>query len=363
MTRQIIALLGRKDEPTDAVEEYCRYLGEALRAHDFDLQIRRVPWEKHGWRDSLEAIRLQAGSWRGNWAFVQYTALAWSVRGFPQRVLRVLRLLKSVGARVGIVFHDVEPYPGARLIDRVRRAAQVRAMRHALRMAELAIFTVAPEKLSWVPANSANARFVPVGPNLPFPTLSEARGNSRDPLPTVGVFSITGGAAGAHETQTILGAARHAANTFGPFRLSIFGRHAELREAELREGLRSSGVELSVEGVVEPAGVVERLHACDLLLFVRGGISSRRSSAIAGIAAGLPILAYEGSETAPPVTDAGVVLVAEEQPAALHSALVKLLSDVALRKELAERSSAAFRVHFSWPAIGAQFADTIKAQR
>src|SRR6266849_8754897 len=113
MTRQIIALLGRKDEPTDAVEEYCRYLGEALRAHDFDLQIRRVPWEKHGWRDSLEAIRLQAGSWRGNWVFVQYTALAWSARGFPQRVLRVLRLLKSVGARVGIVFHDVEPYPGA----------------------------------------------------------------------------------------------------------------------------------------------------------------------------------------------------------------------------------------------------------
>ena len=30
--RRILALLGRPDEPTDAVEEYCRYLGGALRA-------------------------------------------------------------------------------------------------------------------------------------------------------------------------------------------------------------------------------------------------------------------------------------------------------------------------------------------
>jgi hypothetical protein len=32
MSQLVIALLGRKDEPTDGVEEYCRYPGEALRA-------------------------------------------------------------------------------------------------------------------------------------------------------------------------------------------------------------------------------------------------------------------------------------------------------------------------------------------
>jgi hypothetical protein len=32
MSRQrIIAVLGRRDAPTDAVEEYCRYLGEVLQ--------------------------------------------------------------------------------------------------------------------------------------------------------------------------------------------------------------------------------------------------------------------------------------------------------------------------------------------
>ena len=35
--QRIIALLGRKDRPTDAVEEYCHYLGQALMEHGFEL--------------------------------------------------------------------------------------------------------------------------------------------------------------------------------------------------------------------------------------------------------------------------------------------------------------------------------------
>src|SRR5437879_12792155 len=38
-----IALLGRADTPTDAVEEYCWYLSEALRAQGIRLTIERVP--------------------------------------------------------------------------------------------------------------------------------------------------------------------------------------------------------------------------------------------------------------------------------------------------------------------------------
>ena len=64
MNLPVIALLGRKDEPTDAVEEYCRYLAAALHSHDIQLKIRRVPWEIRGWSDSLTALRLQATDWR-----------------------------------------------------------------------------------------------------------------------------------------------------------------------------------------------------------------------------------------------------------------------------------------------------------
>ncbi len=358
MTRQVIALLGRKDEPTDAVEEYCRYLGGALQTHDIQMQIRRVPWEIHGWRRALRALQLQAAGWRDTWVLVQYTALAWSARGFPWRFPRVLRMLKSAGARVAVIFHDVEPFTSSRAIDKLRHRAQLRTMRRALGLADLAIFTVPPEKLSWRATIPAKVKFIPVGANLPFPETPMAPGPAE--ILTIGVFSITGGWQGAQEAQVIIAAVRHAWQEIGPLRLSVFGRHAEVREEVLRKGLADLPVQLSVEGVVEPEQVVNRLAACNVLLFVRNGISSRRGSAIAGIAAGLPIIAYQNSETAPPVTDAGVVLVSPGQPSELNDALVRVLRDANLRAELAARSRAAYQAHFAWPAIAERFVELLK---
>ncbi len=236
MTRQLIALLGRKDEPTDAVEEYCRYLGAALGAHELPFDIKRFAWEKLGWSQAFADLQANARNWRGQWVLVQYTALGWSARGFPQRILRVLKVLRSAGCRPAVVFHDVEPYSGARLVDHVRRIFQVRTMRRILKLTDAAIFTVPPEKLTWLAHPPTKAFFVPVGPNLPIPETATVAG-FRSPL-TIGVFSITGGETGARETKIILDAVREALKKLGRLRLSVFGRHSELREAELRRGLQ-----------------------------------------------------------------------------------------------------------------------------
>ena len=360
MTRQLIALLGRKDEPTDAVEEYCNYLCQSLQSRNFQLQIRRVPWELHGWRESLRALQLQSEAWRDTWVLVQYTALAWSARGFPLKFPRVLRILKSAGARVAVVFHDVEPFASPRLIDRLRHRVQARTMRRALELSDLAIFTVPPEKLSWLTVVPSKAAFIPVGANLPFAEVPASRATSG--IPTVGVFSITGGEQGARETQQIIAAVQHAAQKLGRIRLSVFGRHAELREGALRKGLENCSVDLSVEGIVRPEQIMDRLAACDVLLFVRNGISTRRSSAIAGIAADLPVIAHTISETAPPVTDAGVVLVSPNNQNELNEALVRVLSDASFRAELSARSRAAFKAHFAWPAIAERYAAILNSR-
>jgi len=39
MSQPLIALLGRKDEPNDAIEEYCRYLGDVLKSHGLQLEF------------------------------------------------------------------------------------------------------------------------------------------------------------------------------------------------------------------------------------------------------------------------------------------------------------------------------------
>jgi len=359
MAQRVIALLGRRDEPTDAVEEYCRYLGAALQPHGIQLEICRFPWDSCGWPVALQRLRFQSSDWADTWVLVQYTALAWSARGFPQRIRRVLKVLRSAGARVGVIFHDAEPFSGPRLVDYLRRAVQIRTMRWMARFADVCVFTVPTERLSWKPRPGPNAAFVPVGPNLPIPQELQLR-REHASVPCVGVFSITGGEAGTRETRLILGAIKHAGNLVGKVRLSVFGRHAEWREQDLTRGLQGLAVELSVEGVLDPSEVVARLCACDVLFFVRGGISSRRGSAIAGIACGLPVIAFSSSETAPPITEAGVVLVPPDAPEELNTALLQVLTDLPFRAELARRSRLAYETHFAWPAIASRFAAVLK---
>ena len=214
LTRPCIALLGRKDEPTDALEEYCLYLSAALQTQNVQLQLHRVQWEVSGWDAALKSLAKQAIQWRDTWVLIQYTALAWSARGFPRKVLSVLKTLKSADARVGIVFHDVEPYKGTRLIDSIRHSSQVYTMRRALALADLAVFTVPPDRLSWLSVTPSNAMFAPVGANLPVPEVFMPPVRP-DQIPTIGVFGITGGEPGVRETQIILTAVRHAAKEIG----------------------------------------------------------------------------------------------------------------------------------------------------
>ena len=356
---RVIALLGRRDEPTDAVEEYCRQLGVALAEYAYHLEIRRVPWNEHGWPASLEALRLQAESWRDVRVLVQYTGLAWSSRGFPHRFLRVLALLRKAGTHMVVVFHDAEPFGGIRLVDRIRRFVQLRVMRNAIAFADHAVLTEPAARLSWLREPPDNVCFIPVGANLPEPLLEQDHDALHEP-PAVAVYSITGGEPGDRETEQIVRSLRYAAQKIGPLRLVVFGRHAELREEALRAGLRGCQVQVSVEGVIEADALVERFAASDVLLFLRGAVSSRRGSAIAGIACGLPVIGLRGSETDAPVTEAGVILIeddldGEKTANQVGEALVKVLSDEPYRRDLHSRSQKAQENFFSWRAIARRY--------
>jgi glycosyltransferase involved in cell wall biosynthesis len=359
--RRMVALLGRRDEPTDAVQEYCRYLGLALHARGGDeIEIARVPWTEMGWAAALRELRQQAGAWKGEWVLAQYTALGWSGRGFPWRFVRVLEILRDAGARVAVIFHDVEPYGGRRVVDRLRRASQLRTMRGALSLADIGVFTVALRTISWLSAPPANARFIPVGANLlPQPSASEEFSANREDGLCAAVFGITGGPTGKRECGEIVAAMCFAAGKLGRVRLHAFGRGVIECEGELRDGLRGTAVDVSVDGVLPAERVAGALSAADVMLFVREPISSRRGSAIAGISCGLPVICYGGKQTAEPVTEAGVVLVSRGNTSELGDALVRVLGDDEYRTGLENRSRAAYREHFSWGAIAARYLEAL----
>jgi hypothetical protein len=308
MTQKCVALLGRRDEPTDALGEYCKYLGEALASHGFAMQIVRVPWNEAGWPQAIGDLKHAAHDWRGSWVLLQYTALSWSEHGFPSRFLRIIKILQHNGARVAVVYHDVEPFSGRRMVDRLRRRSQLRVMRAAQRRS-LAIFTVPTGVISWRPNHKHRHAFIPVGANFPEPVMAseQARASSDEKL-TIAVFGVTGGASGQSEIRDIAQAVRIAAQEAGSLRLVVLGRNSEAAEKDLREALPGVPVELRVLGVLASEDVAKTLLQADVLLFVRGEISTRRGSAIAGIACGLPVVAFAGVETAPPITAAGIHL-------------------------------------------------------
>lgn len=363
MSKRCVALLGRRDKPTDAVEEYCNFLGAALKARGIDLRAIRVEWVKQGWSKALRELQADARKDSNVWYLVQYTALAWSRRGFSWRVISLIRLLKKSGARVATVFHDVEPYFGNRIIDRVRRRVQLHTMRRVAELSDLPIFTVALEKIPWARGVREKSVSIPVGANLPEPEKAWTPAGTpyKGPL-TVGVFSISDGRVGAGEAETIADTVMYAAERLGALRVVVLGRNSEMAGKILAQRLKGKPVEIAALGMLNGEEVVSALGACHAMLFVRGPISSRRGSAIAGIACGLPVVAYEGWETAAPVTSAGVVLVPGTTANEFGPALLRVLQDSTYRAELAERSRKAQTQHFSWPAIAAQYANALMKQ-
>jgi glycosyltransferase involved in cell wall biosynthesis len=353
-------LLGQLDSPTDGVEDYCRFLSEALRAEQFDVETIRLRWEEIGYAASMREVGETLSSSPINWYLLQYTALAWSKRGFPTRVPGIVRALKRKG-HCAVIFHDYGPYPGIRWIDTFRRMVQISVMRKLLELCDLAILTVPREQVSWTPSSATNIVFIPVGANLPSP--EKAWLNDRvesDRKPVIAIFSVSSQPHGSREVKLIADAVTYASKQIGPLRIMVFGRNSEAGGQELKTALGGSAIEVTVLGLIPAEEIVRVLGSSDVLLFTRGPISSNRGSAIAGIACGLPVIAQEGSQTAPLITEAGVVLVPVDDPSEFGPALARVLSDHDYRASLAERSRKAQERYFSWRAIAAQYAQVLR---
>jgi glycosyltransferase involved in cell wall biosynthesis len=353
-----IALVGRRDEPTDALRDYCAYLQEALGRQGANLEIVEARWDQQGWLRTISKIWKESARWRGQWILFQYTALMWSRRGFPFSVLVILLILKLRGCHTAVVFHDVYASPGARLVQKIRSAVQRWIMGRAYRFAARSIFPVPLDRVPWLSPAASQAIFIPVGANVPSiadapqENLIRARESAR----TVAVFGVTTWpSAQKQEIEAIVGAMRRASAELGDLNLLVIGRGARAAEQALREGLANRRVSVTVDGLVSSQEITLRLSRCDVLLFVRGHLSSRRGSGLAGIACGLPIVAYQGRETGFPVSEAGVLLVPEGDADQLAQQLIRVLGDGALRSELRRRNVAVLEQHFSWDAIACRY--------
>jgi glycosyltransferase involved in cell wall biosynthesis len=351
-----IALLGRQDLPTDGVRDYCLRLSRAFSHRGQQLDVAEVRWETQGWLRAVGQLWTESRAWKGKWVLFQYTSLMWSRRGFPLGALAVLGILRMRGAKLCMVFHDIRNDRARGWKNRLRVAYQYQVMRRAYTWAARSVLTVPAKNVPWLPRHADRAIFIPVGSNFPESEPHNQNSGVRSAsVLTVAVFGVTSGSQSCDESADISYVLRQAVSTVASLRLVVMGRGASEAEATLRRDLDGSGVVLNVLGVLPPEQLRRQLLMADVLLCVRGHISTRRGSAIAGIACGLPIVGYRGEETAFPTTEAGVLLVDPGDRVGIAEALRRVLCDSKFRDEMRQRSLAAGEKYFSWDAITEQF--------
>jgi glycosyltransferase involved in cell wall biosynthesis len=349
-----IALLGRQDRPTDGVEDYCIFLGRALAEQGVKLERVRVQWDQDGRIGALRQLSRECAEWRGRWVLLQYTALAWSRRGFPFLALLVCVVLRRGGARVAVVFHDPHRQGGPRWIDRIRGVCQDWVIRGLHRRAAKAIFTVPLDSVDWLPKGEDKSAFIPIGANIPE-RADRRLPPASDEEKTVIVFGVTEAPVGPSEAEYIAAIMKGVGRILTKVKLTVIGRGSLDAQVPLQNALDGSGVDLVVRGVLPAEEVAREFERADALLFIRGAITHWRGSALAGIACGLPLVGYHNGHVSGPLKEAGVEWSRGRDQDSLVRGLVRVLSDSSRWTELHERNLAVQKNHLSWSRIAERY--------
>ena len=224
---------------------------------------------------------------------LQYSHLAWSRRGFPLGALAIAATVRLGGTKLAVTLHDPLPFAGIRVRDRIRTFTQLMVMRLLVLLAHRTFVTVDPSVISWAGGRMRAAlSLVPVGSNVGVRTRGRAPGEER----TVVVFGVTEN--NVAEATRIARVVRTARRSLPDLALQVVGRGAQQSMPILQSELDRSDVRLSVHGVIAAREVASHIADADVLLFLRGGASSRRGTIAAAIACGTPIVAERGPETA-----------------------------------------------------------------
>jgi glycosyltransferase involved in cell wall biosynthesis len=353
-----IALLGRPDRPTDGVEDYCTFLARALQDHGTPMDLLRVRWMEEGWLLGLWELWRRSAGWRGRWVLLQYTALSWSRRGIPFGALTTLAILRRRGVRCAVVFHEPsrQTQSPTRWIDRIRGASQDWVIRKLYDRASKSIFTVPLETVAWLQAGGDKAAFIPIGANIPERVHRRAAPAHAGKVKTVIVFGVSDSPeAAAPEVNVISAVMLEACEALGKLRLVVAGRGA-LEAGELfRKAFQGRDIDLAVHGVLPAEKIADEFESADALLFVRGPITTRRGSVMAGIACGVPIVGYRGPEVSSMLEAAGVEWCTWQDRENLTRGLIRVLSDPQHWMELHERNLEVQKNYFSWNRIAERF--------
>jgi len=285
---------------------------------------------------------------------VQYVPHAFGARAMNVRFVAFLKKL-SMREQVWVMFHEVwfplrfgQP-PQHTLLALVHRWMA----RTVTRCARRTFVTVpawadrirpflrhSPEPL-WLPVPSN------VCTNVPAALRDHVRARVRTTPSVIGHFGTYG-----HEIASVLRdvivtlSSKTPANSIT---LLLTGRGSLAFAESLTPLVRPNTVRVLATGELSDADLAAHLLACDVLVQpYPDGISTRRSSAMAGLALGVPVVTTSGAQTEPLWQQTrAVVLCNGSSTTDLTDAILQLLQDPVERSRLSEASQSLYKNKFS----------------
>jgi UDP-glucose:(heptosyl)LPS alpha-1,3-glucosyltransferase len=337
------AVVYRAGDGIDAIDEYSRRLTDAMCANG--SAARYFP-------GGVSSVLATAETPR--WILLQYNPFSYGRSGFAPGLVRdVARLRRRSRARLAVMVHEawVGMTDSRSTLVGLWQRAQLRAL---LRLAD----SVMTSTQTYAREIGGAAVHVPIGTTItPVPTSSSV---AREQLGLDGRLAVAlfGRANPARALDHAEAAIAAIAQVLGADRLAILNLGADAPPVRV-----PSGVEVYNPGRLTGDELSLRLWASDVVLLpFTDGVSTRRTTLMAALAHGRPVLGLRGRHTDAVLAEAqdALVLTPAGDPAAFSRAAVELAGDRRRLRAIGDAGHRLYKANFDWPVVARQVASVLE---
>ncbi|GBC76664.1 N-acetyl-alpha-D-glucosaminyl L-malate synthase [bacterium HR08] len=324
------------------------------------VRVRRVI-EQWGWR-GIAVLAREIARASPDWVLVQYVPHAYGRGGvnvaFPLALIRE----RLAGRRLVLLVHELYvDFPDSLASPRALTSATLALVQRAMfGLAARAAHGIAVSIEPWMQRlhrtwflrrSQARVFHLPSPSNIePVPTDRERVRQQLGIREGEIVLAFFGTLHVSKKRTWLLQSLRALLERGLAARLLLIGAESEHLLALAEEPVRER---ILAVGYVDAATASHYLQASDLFLLpTSDGVSTRRSSLMAALSHGLPVVGTCGHLTDEPLRRADALRLApvDDQEAFLAH-VITLAEDAEQRRQLAERGRALYREHYDWPSI------------
>ena len=342
-------MLGSSTGPICGVRDYSHAISDALVRRGARVSSSWLQADGYQgvtatrrWLDGLERLLAEEPP---DWIFWHYSVFGYSRRGIPTLAPIVARAAKRAACPVlGVLHEPAYPFGRRGLRGNTQAASHRAALAYIYRALDAVVVTTEDrrvwfERCRWLPRKPI--LFLPVCSNVEFvPTHSHSA-----PIRGETLVGVIGFGEERAAIEPVVDAISHLSERWPRTRLVLVGAPGPVgpaadswRRAALRYGIPSA---LSFTGLLDAHEYAQAIAELDLVLLSNpDGLSSRKTTLAAALAAGKPTVVLEGRESWQRIIDERAVVLAPRSAQEIESELERLIQNAQDRVELGRRARA-----------------------